>query len=44
MIKAALHTGQYVKEVAADAEAARVQRRRGERRPPDDLRESYFME
>ena len=43
MIKAALHTGQYVKEVAAATEAERVQRR-GERRPPDDLRESYFME
>ena len=44
MIKAAFHTGQYVREVAAAAEAACVQRRRGERRPPDNLRESHFLE
>ena len=41
--KAAFHTGQYAKEVAAAPEAACVQRRREERRPPDNLRKLHFL-
>ena len=42
-IKAAFHTAQYVKEVAAATEAACVQGRRGGRRPPKNLRVSHFL-
>ena len=42
-IEAALHTGQYVKEVAAGAEAACVQKRCEKHHPADHLSKLHFL-